>query len=75
MTPENTRDQDPVSPLEDMIVGDNEASADEDLGRRMGRDARRVQQGDLSQREFYEKYHEDVVEEFGFDHRPEGEQE
>ena len=41
----------------------------------MGRDARRVSRGELSEREFYEKYHDDVVDEFGFDRRPGGETE
>lgn len=75
MTPEETPQHEAASPLDDLIVGDDDAGADEDLGRRMGRDARRVQRGELSQREFYEKYHDDVVEEFGFDRRPEGENE
>ena len=43
---------------------------DEQLGRRMARDAQRVSDGELSERAFYEKYHEDVVEEFGRDDRP-----
>lgn len=74
MTPEETPQHEAASPLDDLIVGDREA-AEDDLGRRMGRDARRVQQGELSQREFYEKYHDEVVEEFGFDRRPAGENE
>lgn len=43
---------------------------DEELGRRMARDAQRVSDGELSEVAFYEKYHEDVVEEFGQDDRP-----
>ncbi|MDR5656570.1 4Fe-4S ferredoxin N-terminal domain-containing protein [Halodesulfurarchaeum sp. HSR-GB] len=43
---------------------------DEDLGRRMARDARRVSDGTLSEAEFHEKYHEEVLEEFGRDDRP-----
>lgn len=43
---------------------------DEELGRRMARDARRVSAGDLSEAEFHEKYHEQVIEEFGRDDRP-----
>nr|WP_071933366.1 4Fe-4S ferredoxin N-terminal domain-containing protein [Halodesulfurarchaeum formicicum] len=43
---------------------------DEDLGRRMARDARRVSDGELSEAEFHEKYHEEVLEEFGRDDRP-----
>ncbi|APE94873.1 4Fe-4S ferredoxin N-terminal domain-containing protein [Halodesulfurarchaeum formicicum] len=48
-----------------------EASAnDTELGKRMGRDAIRLSIGELSEDEFHEKYHEDVVEEFGVDDRP-----
>jgi len=43
---------------------------DEDLGRRMARDARRVSNGDLSEAAFHEKYHEEVKAEFGRDDRP-----
>ncbi|MBS3760245.1 4Fe-4S ferredoxin N-terminal domain-containing protein [Halodesulfurarchaeum sp.] len=43
---------------------------DEELGREMARDAQRVSDGELSESEFHEKYHEAVVEEFGRDDRP-----
>ncbi|MFP4530894.1 MAG: 4Fe-4S ferredoxin N-terminal domain-containing protein [Halodesulfurarchaeum sp.] len=43
---------------------------DEDLGRQMAHDARRVSNGELSEAEFHEKYHEAVVAEFGRDDRP-----
>jgi hypothetical protein len=43
---------------------------DEELGRRMARDARRVSDGELSEAEFHDKYHEAVLEEFGRDDRP-----
>ncbi|MDZ7849474.1 MAG: 4Fe-4S ferredoxin N-terminal domain-containing protein [Halodesulfurarchaeum sp.] len=47
-----------------------ESTYDEDLGRQMARDARRVSDGELSEVEFHEKYHEAVVNEFGRDDRP-----
>lgn len=43
---------------------------DEELGRQMAVDARRVSNGELSEAEFHEKYHDAVVEEFGRDDRP-----
>lgn len=48
------------------------AEYDQELGRRMGEDARRVADGEMSQQEFYEKYHGDVLEEFGEDGRDPG---
>ncbi|EMA24237.1 MULTISPECIES: 4Fe-4S ferredoxin N-terminal domain-containing protein [Haloarcula] len=43
---------------------------DTDLGLRMARDAIRVSNGELSDAEFHEKYHEAVLAEFGEDERP-----
>ena len=43
---------------------------DQELGKEMGRDAQRLVDGELSEAEFYEKYHDAVVEEFGEDNRP-----
>ncbi|MFB6112877.1 MAG: 4Fe-4S ferredoxin N-terminal domain-containing protein [Halodesulfurarchaeum sp.] len=43
---------------------------DTSLGKRMARDAIRVTMGELSEAEFHEKYHEEVLEEFGVDDRP-----
>lgn len=43
---------------------------DTDLGTRMGRDAFKLAQGEMTQEEFHEKYHEEVVDEFGVDDRP-----
>ncbi|MFT4890404.1 MAG: hypothetical protein ACI9YT_001319 [Halobacteriales archaeon] len=74
MTPEDSPQQRSTSPLDD-LVDEGETSPNDDLGRRMGRDARRVSRGELSEREFYEKYHDEVVEQFGFDRRPGGETE
>lgn len=61
-----------TTPLE--VIADRPVAeeVDQDLGQRMGRDARRVANGDLSQAAFYERYHDDVVEEFGVDLRSEG---
>ena len=51
-------------------IGDERADFDEELGRRMARDARRVSNGELAEAEFHERYHEAVLEEFGRDDRP-----
>lgn len=48
------------------------AEYDQELGKRMGEDAQRVADGEMSQAEFYEKYHERVLEEFGEDKRDPG---
>ncbi len=42
---------------------------DTELGKKLGRDAQRLAAGEISQTEFHEKYHEDVVDEFGVDER------
>jgi len=72
---EHTTDRDgrDESPLADAIPGPKSDHADEfdqELGKRMGRDAQRLVDGELSEEEFYEKYHDAVVEEFGADERP-----
>ncbi|PCR90747.1 4Fe-4S ferredoxin N-terminal domain-containing protein [Natrinema ejinorense] len=43
---------------------------DNELGMEMAQDAMRVTKGELSEAEFHERYHEDVMEEFGEDQRP-----
>ncbi|AFK19897.1 hypothetical protein E6P09_00650 [Haloferax mediterranei ATCC 33500] len=43
---------------------------DADLGLRMARDAIRVSNGELTDEAFHEKYHEEVLAEFGEDSRP-----
>ncbi|KAB1197467.1 MULTISPECIES: 4Fe-4S ferredoxin N-terminal domain-containing protein [Haloferax] len=43
---------------------------DADLGMRMARDAIRVSNGEMTDAEFHEKYHDEVVAEFGEDKRP-----
>jgi len=42
---------------------------DTDLGVEMSKDAQRVAAGELSEAEFYRKYHEDILDEFGEDSR------
>ncbi|WP_265111542.1 4Fe-4S ferredoxin N-terminal domain-containing protein [Halosolutus halophilus] len=53
--------------LEGML---DETEYDSDLGMQMAQDAMAVTKGELSEAEFHEKYHEDVMEEFGVDDRP-----
>jgi hypothetical protein len=72
---EHTTDRDgrDESPLADAIPSsesDRTEEFDQELGKRMGRDAQRLVDGELSEEEFYEKYHDAVVEEFGADERP-----
>ncbi|SFT00473.1 4Fe-4S ferredoxin N-terminal domain-containing protein [Halostagnicola kamekurae] len=47
-----------------------ETEYDVELGMEMARDAMAVTKGTLSEAEFHERYHEDVMEEFGQDDRP-----
>ena len=42
---------------------------DTELGKELGRDAQRMAAGELSAEEFHERYHGEVLEEFGVDHR------
>ncbi|RZV10443.1 molybdopterin-containing oxidoreductase family iron-sulfur binding subunit [Natrinema hispanicum] len=53
--------------LEDLL---DDTEYDTELGMQMGKDAMRVTQGELSEEEFHERYHDDVMEEFGEDERP-----
>ncbi|SFB98782.1 prokaryotic molybdopterin-containing oxidoreductase family, iron-sulfur binding subunit [Halobiforma haloterrestris] len=53
--------------LETML---DDTEYDTELGMEMAQDAFRVTKGELSEAEFHEKYHEDVMEEFGEDNRP-----
>lgn len=53
--------------LETML---DDTEYDTDLGMKMAEDAMRVTKGELSEAEFHEKYHEDVMEEFDVDDRP-----
>ncbi|WP_339103034.1 4Fe-4S ferredoxin N-terminal domain-containing protein [Haloterrigena salinisoli] len=43
---------------------------DAELGMEMAKDAMRVTKGELSEAEFHDRYHEDVLDEFGEDERP-----
>jgi len=42
---------------------------DTELGVEMAKDAQRVAAGELGEAEFYRKYHEDILDEFGEDDR------
>ncbi|SDJ58074.1 4Fe-4S ferredoxin N-terminal domain-containing protein [Natronorubrum texcoconense] len=53
--------------LEDAL---EDTEYDAELGMEMAKDAMRVTEGELSEEEFYDRYHDDVVEEFGEDSRP-----
>ena len=53
--------------VEDVL---DESAYDAELGKNMGRDAIRVSIGEMSEQEFHEKYHDEVVAEFGVDERP-----
>ncbi|WP_247000456.1 4Fe-4S ferredoxin N-terminal domain-containing protein [Halosolutus gelatinilyticus] len=53
--------------LESML---DDTEYDTELGMQMAQDAMRVTKGELSEAEFHEMYHEDVMEEFGEDSRP-----
>lgn len=63
---------DSTTPLDVIADRPMAGEVDQDLGRRMGRDARLVSSGELSEEAFYERYHEEVVAEFGADLRPSG---
>ena len=55
------------------ILGD--VPFDTELGKRLAKDAEKVRNGELTREGFHEKYHEDVMREFGRDERnskPEG---
>ncbi|WP_123619266.1 4Fe-4S ferredoxin N-terminal domain-containing protein [Halorubrum sp. CSM-61] len=47
----------------------DETEYDTELGLEMGRDAQRVSAGELSELEFYRRYHDRIVEEFDIDDR------
>ncbi|SIR60339.1 4Fe-4S ferredoxin N-terminal domain-containing protein [Natronorubrum thiooxidans] len=53
--------------LEEAIA---ETEYDADLGLEMAKDAMRVTEGELTEEAFYDRYHEDIVAEFGEDDRP-----
>ncbi len=47
-----------------------ETDYDADLGMEMAKDAQRLVAGEISEKEFYQSYHDDVQEEFEVDDRP-----
>ncbi|QCS42472.1 4Fe-4S ferredoxin N-terminal domain-containing protein [Natrinema versiforme] len=53
--------------LEDVL---EDTEYDTELGMEMAKDAMRVTKGELAEAEFHERYHDDVMEEFGEDERP-----
>ncbi|MFP8952259.1 4Fe-4S ferredoxin N-terminal domain-containing protein [Natrialbaceae archaeon A-arb3/5] len=72
---ESKTDEEPFHPLGEEAEENyrellEEGDHDADLGMEMARDAMRLTKGELSEAEFYDRYHEDVVEEFGEDDRP-----
>ena len=48
----------------------DETEYDTELGLQMARDAQRLVAGDLDEDEFYDRYHDAVIDEFGVDDRP-----
>lgn len=56
------------SPLDDVV--EPERTFDPELGKAMGEAARKLQAGEITEAEFYERFHEDVIAEFGVDDRP-----
>jgi Fe-S-cluster-containing dehydrogenase component len=53
--------------LEEML---DDTEYDTELGMKMAEDAMRVTRGELSEADFHEKYHDDMMAEFGVDDRP-----
>jgi len=51
-------------------ISEPEATFDQELGKAMGEAAQQVRNGELTEAEFYERFHEQVLEEFGVDERP-----
>ncbi|WP_138006124.1 4Fe-4S ferredoxin N-terminal domain-containing protein [Halalkalirubrum salinum] len=67
------RDEAGLNPLElvdDLADAPDDSEYDQELGRRMGIDAMRVANGELDEREFHEKYEEELLVEFGDDYSP-----
>ncbi|MDZ7849507.1 MAG: 4Fe-4S ferredoxin N-terminal domain-containing protein [Halodesulfurarchaeum sp.] len=56
------------SPLS--VIAEPAAEYDRELGKAMGEAAKQLRTGELTEAEFYERFHDRVVEEFGFDERP-----
>ena len=51
-------------------IAEAEGEFDQELGKRMGEAAQQVREGELTEAEFYDRFHDEVVAEFGFDDRP-----
>ncbi|MDR5656535.1 4Fe-4S ferredoxin N-terminal domain-containing protein [Halodesulfurarchaeum sp. HSR-GB] len=51
-------------------IADSEQEFDQELGKAMGEAAKKLRTGEMTEAEFYEQFHDQVVEEFGFDDRP-----
>jgi hypothetical protein len=56
------------SPLS--AISEPETEFDQELGKAMGEAAQKVRTGELTEAEFYERFHDQVLAEFGFDDRP-----
>ncbi|APX96534.1 4Fe-4S ferredoxin N-terminal domain-containing protein [Natronorubrum daqingense] len=72
---EERSDEEPFHPLGEswqtsLEEALEETEYDAELGMEMAEDAMRVTEGTLSEEAFYDRYHEDVLEEFGEDNRP-----
>ncbi|AHG02320.1 4Fe-4S ferredoxin (plasmid) [Halostagnicola larsenii XH-48] len=72
---ESNETADSFHPLGEEWENDLEAMLDDteydtELGMEMAQDAMRVTKGELSEADFHEKYHEDMMAEFGQDDRP-----
>ncbi|WP_254769199.1 4Fe-4S ferredoxin N-terminal domain-containing protein [Salinilacihabitans rarus] len=63
-------DQNPLERLEALDTEPEPGEYDQDLGRRIGRDAVRVWRGELSEAEFYRRYDEALRATFGDEYRP-----
>ncbi len=66
--PDNERRETEESPLS--AIAEAEEPYDQELGKAMGEAAKKVRTGEMTEAAFYERFHEQVVEEFGFDDRP-----
>ncbi|WP_265107983.1 4Fe-4S ferredoxin N-terminal domain-containing protein [Halosolutus halophilus] len=55
---------------EELEASLDETEYDTELGLEMAEDAMKVTKGELSEEEFHDRYHEDVLAEFGEDERP-----
>ncbi|MFW6384254.1 MAG: 4Fe-4S ferredoxin N-terminal domain-containing protein [Halodesulfurarchaeum sp.] len=51
-------------------IAEADEAFDQELGKRMGEAAQKLREGELTEAEFYDRFHEEVLAEFGFDDRP-----